>query len=182
VLQFRREEDGKSPTGNRSAQVQPAVPVPPRMCQLLELFGEQLQQIEAHSRSTRPYRTPARRDDVSYCARPPAAGRAGLEKGRPDRWKRSARQSQTQRLPGRRRIGKNMFSAGRAWEILSHRLRASAKRSFQMLQFLRLTPGLCRLQPWPKTIVLGRDAVVRRRRRLEYFTIAWNTVEVWGQS
>jgi divalent metal cation (Fe/Co/Zn/Cd) transporter len=28
-----------------------------------------------------------------------------------------------------------------------------------------------------ETIILGRDAVVRRGRRLEYFTIAWNTVE-----
>jgi divalent metal cation (Fe/Co/Zn/Cd) transporter len=26
-------------------------------------------------------------------------------------------------------------------------------------------------------IILGRDAVVRRGRRLEYFTIVWNTVE-----
>jgi divalent metal cation (Fe/Co/Zn/Cd) transporter len=29
----------------------------------------------------------------------------------------------------------------------------------------------------PETIILGRDAVVRQGRRLEYFTIAWNTVE-----
>ena len=28
-----------------------------------------------------------------------------------------------------------------------------------------------------ETIILGRDAVVRQGRRLEYFTIAWNTVE-----
>jgi hypothetical protein len=28
-----------------------------------------------------------------------------------------------------------------------------------------------------ETIILGRDVVVRRGRRLEYFTIAWNTVE-----
>src|ERR1700680_1846296 len=46
-----------------------------------------------------------------------------------------------------------------------------------MLQFLRTPPGLCRVQPWRKTLILGRDAVFRRGRRLEYFTIAWNTVE-----
>src|SRR5260370_35177110 len=28
-----------------------------------------------------------------------------------------------------------------------------------------------------ETIILGRDSVVRRGRRLEYFTIAWNSVE-----